>query len=277
MLKALVHTEEVKPHLQITTLEDTTDWHTSTPALSAQHHESVIPAYLGYLRRMTRILETSSEMIIVQEAISSLITLFLFLTESTGKERRKERKKGNSKFRLNFSFSESFLTLLLAVDFLEVFLSCHPKSNKACYKWMAIFQYFTPSIMKEFGHYSCCSSYSSCTDCNTLGGKYVILGSKDLPACCFFLFANPFYFCLYREEKVCAGAPWSPWSPRPTGPTGHPRNTWYSRKHRCGACRTPWTSRATGTSGRSRSSRYKTWNRNDTMTHCNSKDSGQRS
>lgn len=54
---------------------------------------------------MNWILEMLSEMIIVQETISSLITLFLFLTESTGKEKRKEKKKGISKFSPNFMFS----------------------------------------------------------------------------------------------------------------------------------------------------------------------------
>lgn len=43
---------------------------------------------------MSKILEMLSEMIIVQETISSLITLFLFLSESTGKEKRKDKKKG---------------------------------------------------------------------------------------------------------------------------------------------------------------------------------------
>lgn len=45
-----------------------------------------------------------SEMIIVQETILSLITLFLFLSESTDKGKRKEKKKGNVKFGVNFSY-----------------------------------------------------------------------------------------------------------------------------------------------------------------------------
>ncbi len=37
-----------------------------------------------------------SEMIIVRGTVLSLITLFLFPTESNGKEKRKEKKKGNT-------------------------------------------------------------------------------------------------------------------------------------------------------------------------------------
>lgn len=48
---------------------------------------------------MSWILEMLSEMIIVLETISSLI-MVLFLTELTGKEKRKDKKKGNSDFSL---------------------------------------------------------------------------------------------------------------------------------------------------------------------------------
>lgn len=46
---------------------------------------------------MSGIFEMLSEMIIVWETVTSLIILFLFLTESTGRERgQKGKKKGNT-------------------------------------------------------------------------------------------------------------------------------------------------------------------------------------
>lgn len=106
MLKALVHTEEVKPHLQITTLENTTDWHTSTPVCSGTTwwicYFSLfrMPAQSEVCRRdVIRDDNCSADLFKLNHALF----LFFSFPESTGKEKRKERKKGDLQFWTSFT------------------------------------------------------------------------------------------------------------------------------------------------------------------------------
>lgn len=88
---------------------------------------------------MIWMLDVSFEMIIVEEGIWSLITLLRFLSESTGKEKRKEKKRGMTKSGIRFCYyGHSFDCYLLHVSTNALEKSSKNRLNS---KWATSFQY----------------------------------------------------------------------------------------------------------------------------------------